>query len=125
MNATLIDESSGAQTLLTPGIIGRDAEIIDEVNGSRLGGYADSIQQSLPLSLLGLSDAEVPVEITATDVDTSVTDSISYNSLALHIPFFFAADALGDLVVVDPLDGATRVVGSMGIGPVGGVAVDP
>ncbi len=80
VTTSLYDVASETSVPLTPGEVVRIEEIVD-VNGPPIpapSDYSDSIEQSLPLSLLGpLTDA-VPVNLWATNINTGEYDWTSF-----------------------------------------------
>jgi Nidogen-like/Thrombospondin type 3 repeat len=77
MTARLVDVASGASTPLASGSVRRVKEIFDTFDSSVPSSaidFVDSIEQSLPLSLLELSASEVPTGVRATNLDTGEFD---------------------------------------------------
>jgi len=80
LTAALLDVASGTSTPLTPGNVQRLQFIIDSLNPNPPASQNlnDSINQSVPLPLLGLSAGTVPTGVRATNIDTGEFDDASF-----------------------------------------------
>jgi hypothetical protein len=80
MTASLLDVASGAVTPLAPGSVLRLQEIVDSLsqNPPPAEDFIDSINQSVPLSMLAIKSLQVPVGIRATNTDTNEFDEASF-----------------------------------------------
>jgi len=78
ISADLYDVDSGVSDPLAAGVVERIYRVEDGINASWEFEYFDSIQQSLPLSLLDPLADVVPIDLWATNLDTGEYDYTSF-----------------------------------------------
>lgn len=79
LTAELMDVASNVSTPLTPGNVLRIQKIVDRPPlPSSTFDYVDSVHQSVPLPDLGLSAQQVPIGVSATNIDTGEVDEATF-----------------------------------------------
>src|SRR5205823_6492502 len=102
-------------TPLAPGIVTRLQSADDSLDLNAPGtDFSDSITQSVPLPMLGLSSSRVPIGIRAIDTDTGLSDEASF--------VFTLSELIGPGAVRGGFDASTlpgNDDGSTGLVPIG------
>ncbi|HEX6901892.1 MAG TPA: nidogen-like domain-containing protein [Thermoanaerobaculia bacterium] len=114
LTAELLDVASGTSTPLSPGYVEQLIKIVDDDISPTTLDDGESIRQTVPLPLLGLSAPEVPIGIRATDLDSGESDTASFVFELSLAPGLRAIRAGFDAVEVPPNDD-----GSVGPVPIG------
>jgi len=113
MTASLVDVASSTSTPLTPGDVQRLQSVDDSLDPSapQFAELSDSIQQSVPVPLLGLSAQQVPIGIRATDLDTAEADEAAFVfSLSVGVGFGAMRAGFDSNTLVRNDDGSTGLV---------------